>query len=437
MYNAHSRLLRFESKHVRVSKDERARLAEYREKNLERLKEGLEELGPMRSASKAGYERSCDQGGYAMHTLVQRPRGDYDIDTAVIFREDVLPADPLGARKRVAEALQKSAIQFKKPPEVRTNAVTVWYAEGHHIDLPVYRERQSFWGNTIEHAGSSWTKRDPGEISKWFTAQVRRHSPQKSANDAMPEDQMRRIVRYLKVFACSRESWGLPGGLLITTLVGECYRPHPARDDEALYDTMGNIARRLHGSTTVYNPADHSVQLTTKEEHHGQLRRFRERLDEARERLRPLQEKSCNEATAMEAWDWLFRHSYWEERKAEAERLLVGGITLITLDVGVAKEENGRILYSYDSGKVLAKEMHLRFRIENFPLKWGQEVTWAVENSGEEAEEAGDLSHETSDGGSERWELTRYHGDHRMVCEVRDSGMVIGRGERVIRVGRR
>jgi hypothetical protein len=125
MYNAHSRLLHFEGKHVRVLKDERAKLAVYRERNLDRLKEGLEKIGPMRGASKAAYDRPCDQGGYAMYTLVQRPQGDYDIDTAVIFREDALPADPLAARKRVAEALQKSAAQFKMPPEVRTNAVTV------------------------------------------------------------------------------------------------------------------------------------------------------------------------------------------------------------------------------------------------------------------------------------------------------------------------
>lgn len=437
MYNAHSRLLQFESKHVRVSKDERAKLAAYRERNLDRLKEGLEKLGPMRGAAKATYERPCDQGGYAMYTLVQRPQGDYDIDTAVIFREDALPADPLGARKRVAEALQKSAAHFKRHPEVRTNAVTVWYAEGHHVDLPVYRERRSFWGNAIEHAGSAWTKRDPGEISKWFTAQVRRHSPRKSPDDAMPEHQMRRIVRYLKAFACSRDSWGLPGGLLITTLVGECYRPHPARDDEALVDTMAAIARRLHGSTKVHNPADRSVELTTKEEHHGQLRRFRERLDEALERLRPLQERSCNEAAAMEAWNWLFRHSYWDARKADAERMLAGGITPITLDVSVAREENGRILYPYDSEKALAKEMWLRFRIENYSPRGGQDVTWIVENSGEEAEEADDLGHESSDGKMENWERTLYHGDHRMICEVRASGLVVARGERTIRVGRR
>lgn len=117
--------------------------------------------------------------------------------------------------------------------------------------------------------------------------------------------------------------------------------------------------------------------------------------------------------------------------------MLAGGVTPLTLDVGVAREENGRILYPYDSEKVLAKEMWLRFRIENFSPRFGQEITWVVENSGEEAEEADDLGHETPDGEREHWEQTLYHGDHRMICEVRESGSIVARGERTVRIGRR
>jgi cyclic GMP-AMP synthase DncV-like protein len=75
-----------------------------------------------------------------MHTLNRHPDNEYDIDTAVIFAEESLPADPLAARKRVAEALNLSGAPFSRDPEARTNAVTVWYAAGHHVDLAVYRE---------------------------------------------------------------------------------------------------------------------------------------------------------------------------------------------------------------------------------------------------------------------------------------------------------
>lgn len=158
MYDVHALLNRFYDEEVRLGKDGRQKLADLRDTNLDRLADGLEQLGPMRGAESAAYESFYDQGSYAMHTLNKHPDNEYDIDTAVIFPEESLPADPLAARKRVAEALNLSGAPFSRDPEARTNAVTVWYAAGHHVDLAVYREVVNGSQSWLEHAGATWTK---------------------------------------------------------------------------------------------------------------------------------------------------------------------------------------------------------------------------------------------------------------------------------------
>jgi hypothetical protein len=90
-----------------------------------------------------------------MDTMNQHPDKDYDIDTGVIVDAGALPVSALESRKRVAEALQQAAGTFATEPEARTNAVTVWYAEGHHVDVAVYRRTDS---GALEHAGADWRR---------------------------------------------------------------------------------------------------------------------------------------------------------------------------------------------------------------------------------------------------------------------------------------
>jgi hypothetical protein len=120
-----------------------------------------------------------------MHTLNQSD--EYDIDVAVIFRKSDLPEDPLKARQRVRDALQKKCTNFSKDPEARTNAVTVWYQDGYHIDFAIYRTWEEFNGfrmvSYIEHASTTWMTRDPAEINDWFAKVVADKSP--SANNLL------------------------------------------------------------------------------------------------------------------------------------------------------------------------------------------------------------------------------------------------------------
>jgi hypothetical protein len=189
--------------------------------------------------------RTADLSGYAMHTLNQSD--EYDIDVAVIFRKSDLPEDPLKARQRVCDALQKKCTNFSKDPEARTNAVTVWYQDGYHIDFAIYRTWEEFNGfrmvSYIEHASTTWMTRDPAEINDWFAKVVADKSP--SANNLLSYSppkvaagQLRRIVRFLKRFCRSRSSYCLPGGMITSALIAETYVSDRDRDDVALYRTI-------------------------------------------------------------------------------------------------------------------------------------------------------------------------------------------------------
>jgi len=314
MYDLHKRLNQFYEEHVRLGQDGRALLAEYRDKNLDRLRAGLEELGYASS-----FEHR-DQGSYAMHTINQQANNDYDIDVAIVFSKNNLPSTALQARKHIESAMLKGGGNFRQPPEAKTNAVRVYYAEGYHVDLAIYREYEDGQGAQIcEHAGSDWTDRDPMEMTNWFNATVRDFSPSKDYGATVSPNQMRRVVRWLKAFARSREYWDLPGGLVISVLVAECYRADYYRDDVSLYETMVAIRDRLHVVEDVLNPVDHTQSLTGRPVDQGRITRFKEKLDSAIIQLGVLQNAACTEEQAIKAWHWLFQHPFWSlDGKAES-----------------------------------------------------------------------------------------------------------------------
>ncbi len=439
MYDVHALLNRFYDEEVRLGKDGRQKLADLRDTNLDRLADGLEQLGPMRGAESAAYESFYDQGSYAMHTLNKHPDNEYDIDTAVIFPEESLPADPLAARKRVAEALNLSGAPFSRDPEARTNAVTVWYAAGHHVDLAVYREVVNGSQSWLEHAGATWTKRDPQEVTGWFLAQVKQRSPAETVGGAR-KNQLRRIVRLVKKFARSRPSWSLPCGFILTALAVEQYRPDSKRDDVALYNTLVAIQGRVRARTEVLNPVN-NVPLTSKDQHHAQVKRLGARLDELLPKMSALFMPTCTEKEARRAWNHIFRHDFWNLEATRVDEAVglsgafgSAAVSPLSLRVEVSDREGGRVRLPYYEGQRLPKEAWLRFSVENLPLRPGQELWWIVQNEGDEARAANDMGHTHHGTDRSTWRHTAYRGTHRMICELRSGTAVLARGEAAVRV---
>jgi len=314
VYDMHKELNEFYEEHVRL-KEERNKLKEHRDKNLVALKDGLKKL-----EYPSGFDIK-NQGSYAMDTINKHPKKEYDIDVAIIFEKNDLPSEPADAKKRIEDAMIEGGGNFKTPPEAKTNAVRISYAEGHHIDLAIYRKYNDVLGNeTTEHAGSEWTVRDPMEITNWFISAVNTKSPSKELGTAVKDNQMRRITRWIKMFAKSRASWNLPGGLILSVLVDENYQPNWNRDDVSLYDTMVNIRDRVRGKQEILNPVDTNQSLTSREKDKTRIKNLEEELDFALEKMDVLFEIHCTPSKALQAWNWVFDHPYWEEKMVEKSK---------------------------------------------------------------------------------------------------------------------
>lgn len=324
MHSLHSELMAFYEAHIRLGKTRSDELAAFRDNSLTRLNTGLDKLGEKHNRKYAYPDNFRNQGGYAMKTLNQARGNDYDIDVGLLFYDDDLPSSAKSARERIRDAFKETGGQFKEPPEARKNAVTIWYASGQHLDFAVYRYVNDGRGNkVIEHASDDkWIVRDPDSMKLWFEKQVAERSP-KSANGATVHDgQLRRIVRHVKYFSKSRAAWRMPGGMILTTLVAECYVPNAHFDDEALVRTLYAIEQRLLVSSKVYSPIDGS-DLTTAEKRQSEMGAFATEVSAAMKALLVLFNTDCTRAQARNAWRQVFNHEYWNAVNDTAPKSLL------------------------------------------------------------------------------------------------------------------
>mgnify|MGYP000166491310 CR=1 FL=1 len=429
-YNMHSELNEFYEKNVRL-KGEIDRLRELRDTNLNRLSDGLKAL------DRPNFTKSLLQGSIAMHTANKAPNNDYDIDIAVIFEKDDLPASPLEARKRVAAAIKEKATGFSQEPEARANAVTIWYADGYHVDIAVYRRYKNWLGfEVLEHAGTEWAERDPKAITDWFINDVTEQSPSEGifVTPGVAPKQMRRIVRWIKAFTKAREGWILPGGLVISTLVSECYKPHNDRDDIALYNTLEAIKSRLDYDCTVNNPTDSSKELTEKQKFLTEVKNLKKRLGSVLSKLEALFKDDCDDSKAQKAWNYMFQHDYWTPEATNLNKSANDSRYTLDLKMGIAQSQGGLLTgRNVKSGCFLPKRKHLKFEVNtNVPKPYT--VKWTAINTGEEAEAANHMGHTSTSENLTHWERTAYRGKHELVCEIMKQGSVVVSKKQVVNI---
>ncbi|MFN8470058.1 MAG: hypothetical protein U0X20_31175 [Caldilineaceae bacterium] len=305
-------LLKFYVEHVNLSDADRKKLLEYESTNIKRLEKGLQALGhPLP-------QRVVRQGSIAMGTINQHADNEYDLDLAAIFECSDLPVTALAARQRVCDAMCQDGTDFAKSPEPRTNAVTVWYKAGHHVDIAVHRFSANVLADgTLEHAGAEWTPRDPEKVATWFNDLVTAASPHQDSGATVEPGQLRRIVQLLKMFA-RLYSDDLPGGIIITALAAECYKRDLYRDDMALANTMRSMYSRLCGSVEVMLPVPGCSSLTGKDKYRYQVVRFRDALNSALAVLAATDRMDCTQGDALQAWCSVYsNHTYWQNLFAE------------------------------------------------------------------------------------------------------------------------
>ena len=313
MFDCAKDILAYHDEKVTLPQAERCTMRARRDANRERLKRGVAKSG------NTAPREFVSQGSYGMKTMIQHPESDYDIDDGVYFDWDALvgprgaPMSALQARQFVRDAVDDGS--FARPPEVRNNCVRVYYVAGYHVDMPVYRrvaytDANGQFQSYYELASTNWKRSDARDVTAWFEGENNTQSP-----DEGNGRQLRRIVRQIKKFARSRESWKgqILSGFGITKLVTECFHSDADREDIALYETMREMFGRLDWSLIIEHPVTPNETIT-KDEKDARARYLCDRLKEAIDALTPLLEAHCTRGKALKCWDKVFATTFFSDR---------------------------------------------------------------------------------------------------------------------------
>lgn len=320
-YDANKHLMNFHDDKVFVSDDMLSTARSRRDANRGRLKSGLE------ADKEPKPTEFVQQGSYAMSTMVQSEVDTSDIDDGAVFDRDALKGTRGGDRSaNDAKEMVRKAIaaknEFKTPPEVRGNCVRVFYNDGFHVDIPVYRTYAEN-GTTKKDIASTgvWKPSAPEDITNWFNNQVIAKSP-----DQLNGRQMRRVVRLLKYWSKSRSSWNMPSGFILSVLTDERYRHNGwvDRDDSALLAVMRSIRNRLLQEERVRRPVEPREEITS-DRTLGRVRKLRDELEGAINELSKIESADCDELMALKALKAVFNTDYWDDRINELERGGGGG----------------------------------------------------------------------------------------------------------------
>ena len=308
MINLGDELLAYHNTQVILSSSQMAQLRAVRDANRQRIKEGLRENGFRQPL------QFCSQGSYAMRTVIWKEDHNFDIDDGIYFDKEQLVGPrgaeitPLQARELIREAVDDGS--FSQRPEVRTNCVRIWYSQGYHVDMPVYRKvvKNSFWSGTetyFEIASSKWKRADARAVTTWFESQVSRFN-----GDKVHGGQLRRMVRLLKDFAHSRPSWAdrAASGFMITALVSKVFKPIPGRDDECLFRLMQSISSSLWWSSSIEHPVLEDESITRPDDARPKF--FREQLKDAINLIEKLK-YSKDRSLGLKTWDRVFNTDFF------------------------------------------------------------------------------------------------------------------------------
>ena len=243
MRNCSHDLLDYHRDKIQLSSNQKAQLRDRRDANRGRIRDGLNNAGIPQP------QKFVSQGSYAMQTTIQEPENDYDIDDGVVFNMESLRG-PRSANKTALEARQmiRDIVDdgsFKTPPEIKTNCVRVFYGDGPHVDIPVYRETSA--EQHYELASADWKESDPEGVNGWF-------KDESNLSGADGRIQIRQIIRLLKACCVARQSYALPSGFVLTVLILENYVGFDERLDRALRNVMEKVRDRLNNSLYVRHP---------------------------------------------------------------------------------------------------------------------------------------------------------------------------------------
>ena len=338
--DCHDEMLSYHRERVNLSNGDQKEMHDRRDSGRTRLATGLTEDGhplPKIIAS---------QGSYAMKTMVQDAKSEYDIDDGVYFpKSDLVDAQgaeltPKAARQRVRNAL-KHDDRLKHDAEVKNNCVRQIYPQGYHIDVPVYRIINSEDGDKYELASAdSWVESDARAVTKWFADAVKAELKRGEIDSS----QLRKITKLTKKMARSRDDWKekTTSGICLSKLVVDQFVNCLNRDDVALRKTWNAINSALDKSLQIIHPVLEGKYLA--EDGDSKVKFFHKRLKEQLTELETLDQDGCTKKKALDTWDKVFNTSYfsnqYDEKDDEYQQSLQSQSPFVVTNGDAAKRDD-------------------------------------------------------------------------------------------------
>ena len=192
------------------------------------------------------------QGSFDMNTIINPiPEYDndnnklvkYDLDYGVYFIEKKNEDNRKAIQTWHNWVYESVENHTDSLPQKKNTCVRVVFSDGHHIDLPIYYKENDVI--ELAHKGKGWIESDPKKFYEWFN------------NKAKEDQQLRRIVRYLKAWKNFREnsnsSLKLPSGFALTILATNSFSPDD-NDDTAFRETVRKIKQKLENRFECLRP---------------------------------------------------------------------------------------------------------------------------------------------------------------------------------------
>lgn len=242
------------------------------------------------------------QGSFAVGTILNPIVDDdglaaYDLDDGVYFigESENDKHEIQWYHDKICAAVDGHTDQ---KPNDKNACVRVNYADGHHIDLPIYFKVDGDEHPQLAHKKKPWTKQDAQEFNKWFEEQCSN------------KRYLREIVRFLKAWRDWMKydkSVDLPCGFILTILAANHYTENDAsRWDVIMKDTLVSIHDELskEGHFKCKRPVSPNEDLL---EHYSETKKhtFLSRLKSFKEdAVRAVESK--NQKEGCEKWQKYF-----------------------------------------------------------------------------------------------------------------------------------
>lgn len=137
------------------------------------------------------------QGSLATATAIKEKGKDFDIDRAIVIKEEDAPEDPTIPKKIVLDILENRGFKNAK---IKKPCVTADYqSEDLHIDIPIYsKSTAGFYKLAVGKKNSDennreWSESDPKGLIDWINAK-----DNSGIYETEKLQQFKRLVRYIK-----------------------------------------------------------------------------------------------------------------------------------------------------------------------------------------------------------------------------------------------